>query len=299
MKWRKREGFEGLNSLGLPPVPSRHNSGTIAAMTQARLTEITLYPVKSAGGIAVQERQVEARGLAGDRRWMVVGPDGGFLTQRDWPRMALILTALDADRLRLDAPGCAPLRMPVLPDGGRLTVRVWRSVCAAVSAGAEADAWLSAFLEMPCRLVYMPNETRRTVSPDYAAGEGIVSFADGYPLLLIGEASLDDLNTRLAEPVPMNRFRPNLVVTGFAPYAEDDWKQVRIGDVLFHVVKPCARCAMTTVEQATGEKHGPEPLQTLAGYRRAESGKVLFGQNLIPAAPGMVRVGDSVEVVAR
>ncbi len=266
-------------------------------MTQARLTEIMVYPVKSAGGIAVQEREVEARGLAGDRRWMVVGPDGGFLTQRDWPRMALIATALESNTLRLDAPGCTPLRVPRLPEGERATVRVWRSVCAAVSAGAEADAWLSAFLEMPCRLVYMPDETRRTVSPEFAAGEGIVSFADGFPLLLIGESSLDDLNAKLTAPVPMNRFRPNLVVTGFAPYAEDDWKQVRVGEVLFHVVKPCDRCAMTTVEQATGEKHGPEPLQTLAGYRRADSGKVLFGQNLIPAAPGVVRVGDRVEVV--
>lgn len=262
-----------------------------------KLAEITIYPVKSAGGIAVQEREVEARGLAGDRRWMVVGPDGGFLTQRDWPRIALISTALDADTLRLDAPGCESLRVPRLPEGERLIVQVWRSVCAAVSAGAEADAWLSAFLEMPCRLVSMPDETRRTVSPDFAAGEGIVSFADGFPLLLIGEASLADLNSRLAAPVPMNRFRPNLVVTGAAPYAEDDWKQVRIGEVLFHVVKPCDRCVMTTVDQATGEKHGPEPLQTLAGYRRVGSGKVLFGQNLIPAAPGVVQVGDSVEVV--
>ncbi len=263
-----------------------------------KLAEITVYPVKSAGGIAVQEREVEPRGLAGDRRWMVVGADGGFLTQRDWPRLALIVPTLEPDALRLDAPGCAPLRVPLLPEGDKQTVRVWRSVCAAVSAGAEADAWLSAFLQMPCRLVYMPDETRRTVSPEFAAGEGIVSFADGFPLLLIGESSLTDLNARLADLVPMNRFRPNLVVTGAAPYAEDDWAQVRIGEVLFHVVKPCDRCAMTTVEQTTGEKHGPEPLQTLAGYRRADSGKVLFGQNLIPAAPGVVRVGDSVEVVA-
>ncbi len=266
-------------------------------MTQAFLKEITIYPVKSAGGIAVQEWNVEPRGLAHDRRWMVVTPDGDFLTQRDWPRMALLTPALEANILRLDAPGCEPLRVPRLPEGERLTVHVWRSVCEAVSAGADADAWLSTFLKMPCRLVYMPDDTRRSISPDYTAGEGIVSFADGFPLLLIGESSLTDLNARLAEPVPMNRFRPNLVVTGAAPYAEDDWAQVRVGDVLFHVVKPCARCAMTTVEQTTGERTGPEPLQTLAGYRR-EGGKVMFGQNLIPAAPGVVRVGDKVEVVA-
>ncbi len=266
-------------------------------MTEARLTEITIYPVKSAAGIAVQEREVEARGLAGDRRWLVVSPDGDFLTQRDWPRMALLTPTLEPNALCLDAPGCEPLRVPCLPEGERLTVRVWRSVCEAVSAGADADAWLSAFLEMPCRLVYMPDETRRPVSAEFTAGEGIVSFADGFPLLLIGDASLADLNSRLTNPVPMNRFRPSLVVAGFAPFAEDAWTQVRVGEVLFHVVKPCARCVMTTVEQTTGERTGPEPLQTLAGYRRADSGKVLFGQNLIPAAPGMVRVGDSVEVV--
>ena len=265
-------------------------------MTQAFLKEITIYPVKSAGGIAVQEREVESRGLAGDRRWMVVSPDGDFLTQRDWPRMALIVPTLEANALRLDAPGCAPLRVPRLPEGERLTVRVWRSVCEAVSAGADADVWLSAFLGMPCRLVYMPEDTRRTVSREFTAGEGIVSFADGFPLLLIGESSLDDLNTRLAEPLPVNRFRPNLMVTGSAPYAEDDWKQVRVGEVLFHVVKPCARCVMTTVEQTTGERTGPEPLQTLAGYRR-EDGKVMFGQNLIPEGTGKVRIGDEVEVI--
>ena len=266
-------------------------------MTQANLKEITIYPVKSAGGIAVQEREVEARGLAGDRRWMVVSPEGDFLTQRDWPRMALLTPMLEANMLRLDAPGCVPLRVPRLSEGERLTVRVWRSVCEAICAGADADVWLSTFLEMPCRLVYMPEETRRPVSPEYAAGESIVSFADGFPLLLIGESSLDDLNSKLADPVPMNRFRPNLVVAGAAPYAEDNWAQVRIGEVLFHVVKPCARCLMTTVEQTTGERTGPEPLQTLAGYRR-EEGKVMFGQNLIPAGPGVVRVGDTVEVVA-
>lgn len=260
------------------------------------VAEITVYPVKSAGGIAVQEWSVEPRGLAHDRRWMVVTPDGDFLTQREWPRMALMVPTLEASALRLDAPGREPLRVPLLPDGKRMTVRVWRSTCEAVSAGAEADAWLSAFLETPCRLVYMPDETRRTVNPDYAFGEGIVSFADGYPLLLIGEASLADLNARLADPVPMNRFRPNLVIAGAAPYAEDDWAQVRVGEVLFHVAKPCARCAMTTVEQATGQMTGPEPLQTLAGYRR-EQGKVMFGQNLIPDRPGVVRVGDTVEVV--
>ena len=175
--------------------------------------------------------------------------------------------------------------MPRLPEGERLTVRVWRSVCEAICAGADADAWLSAFLEMPCRLVFMPDEARRPVSAEYAVGEGIVSFADGFPLLLIGEASLADLNARLADPVPMNRFRPNLVVTGLAPFAEDHWTQVRVGDVLFHVVKSCARCAMTTVEQTTGTATGPEPLQTLAGYRR-EDGKVMFGQELDPRRAG-------------
>lgn len=265
----------------------------MAGMTAARLEEITVYPVKSAGGISAPEWGVGARGLTHDRRWMVVTPDGEFLTQREWPRLALVAPTVESEALRLDAPGRGSVRVPLTPQGGPVTVRVWKSVCEAIQVGPEADGWLSDFLGTPCRLVFMPDTTRRAVSPQHSAGEGIVSFADGYPLLLIGDGSLADLNRRLDAPVPMSRFRPNLVVSGLAPYAEDGWARVRIGGVRFHAVKPCGRCSLTTIDQGTGERRGPEPLQTLASYRRRD-GKVLFGQYLIPAAPGVVRVGDAV-----
>ena len=202
-----------------------------------------------------------------------------------------------ADGLTLRAPGVAPLRVPLQSPGeASETVSVWGIACQAVPVGPEADEWFQDFLGVSCRLVFMPEETRRPVNPKYSAGEGIVSFADGYPLLLLGEASLDDLNSRLEAPVPMNRFRPNLVVTSSPAYAEDGWAKVRIGGATFHGVKPCDRCGLITVDQALGKATGPEPLRTLATYRRKDQ-KVLFGQLLIPDGAGVVRVGDAVEML--
>jgi uncharacterized protein YcbX len=265
--------------------------------TNPIVSQIHVYPVKSLGGLALPESPVESRGLEHDRRWMLVDAAGRFLTQREWPRMALVSVALAPGGLLLSAPGVEPLRVPFEPKAParRLTVQVWRSVCEAAPVGEEADGWFAEFLGVPCRLVYMPDETRRAVNPDHSAGEGIVSFADGYPLLLLGEASLADLNARLARPVTMDRFRPNLVVSGAPPYAEDGWKRVRIGGALFQAAKPCARCGLITVDQDAGEVSGSEPLRTLAAYRRRD-GKVLFGQLLIPLEMGAVRVGDAVEL---
>lgn len=266
-------------------------------MTQPSLSQINLYPVKSLGGFAVASADVEPRGLQYDRRWMVVDEEGRFRTQRELPRMALVATALEADCLTLRAPGVAPLRVPLEPGGETTqTVRVWRSVCEARPVGTNADRWLTEFFGVSCRLVFMPEETRRAVNPDYRAGEGIVSFADGYPLLLVGEMSLTDLNSRLEQPVPTNRFRPNLVVSGAPAYAEDGWQKVRIGGVTFHGVKSCDRCSMITVDQTAGALTGPEPLKTLASYRLQDQ-KVLFGRLLIPDGGGTVRVGDAVEIL--
>ena len=266
-------------------------------MTHATLTHINVYPVKSLGGYSMGAATVEPRGLQYDRRWMLVNDAGRFLSQRELPRMALIATAVEADGLTLCAPGVAPLRMPIQPPGeASETVSVWGTACQATPVGTRADEWFQDFLGFPCRLVFMPEETRRPVNPKYSAGEGIVSFADGYPLLLLGEASLDDLNTRLEKPVPMNRFRPNLVVSGAPAFAEDGWPKVRIGSATFHGVKPCDRCGLITVDQALGEAAGPEPLRTLATYRTKDQ-KVLFGQLLIPDGAGVVRVGDAVEVL--
>ena len=266
-------------------------------MSAVTLSAIHVYPVKSLAGFAPLSAEVQPRGLAGDRRWMIVDAAGRFLTQRTLPRMALVTAALFSNSLQLNAPTLLPLLVPLEPpDADALTVQVWRSVCKALPVSAEADAWLSDALGQPCRLVYMPDSTRRAVSPGPGGQEGIVSFADGYPLLLTGAASLGDLNARLDVPVPMDRFRPNLVVSGTEAFAEDGWKRTRIGAATFHVVKPCDRCVVTTLDQATGVAAGPEPLRTLAGYRLRDQ-KVLFGQNLIPETLAVVRVGDSVEVL--
>lgn len=267
-------------------------------MTQATLTQINIYPVKSLGGFSAESAEVEPRGLQHDRRWMLVDRKGRFLTQRALPRMALVCVDLTDGGLTLSAPGLEPLKVPFGPEAStrRQTVQIWRSVCEAAPVGEEADGWFGEFLGVPCRLVFMPEETRRAVNPDYRAGEGIVSFADGYPLLLLGKASLSDLNGRLEQPVPTNRFRPNLVVSGAPAYAEDGWTKIRIGGVTFHGVKPCDRCSLITVDQATGEAAGPEPLATLATYRLNDQ-KVLFGQLLIPDGVGVVRVGDGVEIL--
>jgi hypothetical protein len=173
-------------------------------------------------------------------------------------------------------------------------VQVWRDVCDAVPLGEEVNRWFSDFLELSCQLVYMDESTFRPVNPSYATNNEQVSFADGFPFLLISEASLQDLNQRLDEPVPMNRFRPNLVVSGCEAFAEDDWREIHIGSISFRVVKPCSRCSITTVEQTTGIR-GKEPLLTLAQYRR-RSGEIFFGQNLISGELGTLQIGDVVKI---
>lgn len=238
-----------------------------------------------------------ARGLEHDRRWMVVDTQGRFLTQRELPRMALITTRLTVDDLVLGAPGMPDLAVPLRSEGGDAApVSVWSDATTGTPAGLEADRWLGAFLGVSCRLVRMPGDAVRQVDRAYAREGEQVGYADGFPFLLISQASLDDLNRRLSAPVGMERFRPNLVVSGCAPYAEDGWTRIRIGAVLFRVVTSCARCVIVTVDPSTGER-GREPLRTLAGYRTVEK-RVLLGQNLIhDSIGGVLRVGDAVEVL--
>lgn len=264
-----------------------------------RLSEINIYPVKSLKGVSLPESVVEDRGLRFDRRWMLVDEGGNFLTQREFPVMATIMVEVVDDVLRASVNGDR-IEVPFL-DGAdeHARVKVWSNSVKAGVYGERTNDWFSDALGTACRLVGMTTESRRAVSPFYAVRKfrDEVSFADAYPFLLIGQGSLDDLNSRLDEPVPMNRFRPNFVVEGAEPFAEDSWKKIRIGSTVFHLVKPCARCVMTTVDQVAGVKTGPDPLKTLASYRNRK-GKVLFGQNLIAEnAGGMVRVGDEVEVV--
>lgn len=259
------------------------------------LSELYVYPVKSAAGTRLSQSAVEHRGLQHDRRWMVVDDKGRFMSQRKHPRMALIWVKL-AEQMHLEAPGQRPLTLPLVPAAQPRDVEVWGDLCLAWSMGSEAAAWLSEFLEMPCQLVYMPEQSQRATAHGKLGADKLVSFADAYPFLLISEASLADLNSRLETPVPMNRFRPNLVVTGCDAFAEDTWAQIRIGEVVFSVEKGCDRCSIPGVDQATGVA-SKEPLPTLAAYRRWQ-GKIWFGQNLLQTGLGTLRVGDPVEILA-
>lgn len=258
-----------------------------------RVVELHVYPVKSLGGLAVPRAAVGDRGFLHDRRFMVVDGDGRFLTQRVLPRMALVATEIDGDRLRLSGPGAEPLEVPLAPDGPRIPVQVWRDTCPAVSAGEPAAAWLSRLLGRPCRLVYMPDDVLRPTAPDH--GPGRVGFADAYPFLLVSLDSRAEVARRGGD-VPIGRFRANLVVEGAAPFAEDRWRRVQVGTVVFRITTPCARCAVTTVDPARGAVAGPEPLRTLAAFRGGDEG-VLFGVNMVQEEPGEVAAGDALTVL--
>ena len=259
------------------------------------LAGIVVYPVKSLGGVPMDAAEIDEFGLRYDRRWMVVDATGRFHTQRWRPRMALIRTSLDDGGVRLRAPGLPDLLVP--PGGGSASgVGVWNDICVAEGCGAEADVWISRFLGEACRLVYMPETTRRPTRRRRTESLGRVGFADAYPFLLLSDASLADLNVRLESPVPMNRFRPNLVVSGVDAYGEDGWDRLEIGDVGFVVTKECVRCVLTTVDQDTATA-GVEPLRTLATYRK-RAGGVVFGVNMSHTSHGRISVGDAVRAVA-
>jgi uncharacterized protein YcbX len=266
------------------------------------LSEINIYPIKSLAGISLKESKIERRGLEFDRRWMLIDKNNKFLTQREFPKMATVKPEILADGLQVSS-GQNILVIPFEPlRSDTQTVQIWSSRCRARIYENVINEWFSDVLETDCRLAVMPEETRRRVNYFYAVKkDDHVSFADGYPFLLIGESSLGDLNSRLEEPLPMNRFRPNFVVSGAESFAEDAWKKIQIGETAFHVVKPCARCVITTIDQQAGEKDGKEPLKTLAGFRipkRSLKQKILFGQNLIAEKAGdILRVGDKIEVL--
>jgi MOSC domain-containing protein len=264
-----------------------------------RVTGLFVYPIKSCGGTALQQAKLGARGIEHDREFMLVGPDHWFLTQRELPRLTLIHPTLQDGCLQLDAPGLPSFQLAPRECGDRYEVTVWRDTLTAIDQGNAVSEWFSTFLSTDVRLVRMPSDVVRRIDPAYAPrSTDQVGFADGYPALLISEESLADLNGRLAEPLPMNRFRPNIVVRGTGdPYAEDTWATIRVGPVPFDVVKACARCAITTTDQVTATR-GPEPLVTLATYRRVPRG-VLFGQNLVHAAEGVISIGDALTVCAQ
>lgn len=268
-----------------------------------RLSALHLYPLKSAAGLAVETLDIVARGPRHDRRWLVVDAAGRFVTARQVSALVLVRARISEHGLRLSAPGLADLDVALpAPDAPRLQVSIWKDTVEAPVIDPAADAWLSAYLGQPVRLVCMDEAARRAIKPAYAQPGDEVSFADGYPLLVISRSALDGLNARLADagraPVVMAQFRPNLVVAGAAAHDEDGWARVRIGGIEFDAVKPCTRCVFTTVDPVSGARRADgEPLNVLKDYRRTQAG-IIFGMNLIPRGTGTLRIGDAVTVLA-
>lgn len=255
-----------------------------------------VYPVKSLRGIALPEMALDEFGPAGDRRWMIVDAEGQFVTQRSHPRLALIHTALVRGEVVIDVPGHGAHTLE--PGHTTRPVRVWQDWVKAGDAAGSASEALSGFIGESLTLVHMPDATFREVKGGRVTERRRVGFADGFPFLIVNQASLDDLNSRLDNPVDIRRFRPNLVIEGAEAWQEDLWRQLRIGDVVFDLVKPCSRCVMTTVDPDLGTKAADaQPLRTLGRFRRTPDG-VMFGINALHRPEGvMVRRGDPVEIL--
>ncbi len=267
-------------------------------MDNYHLSGIYVYPVKSLGGVELENAQVEERGLKFDRRWMVVDENNIFLSQRRLPAMALIRTGISGNKIKLThkSKTVPPLYLTADEYSGQQTsVKIFEKEVPAHFVSSVADEWFSEALGVKCRLVYMSATDIRHVNPKYAKKNETVSFADGFPFLIIGQPSMDLLNSKLQEKLSIMRFRPNFVFEGGNPHDEDKWLRIKIGEITFNVVKPCARCVITTVNQETAEK-GKEPLRTLSKYRRA-SGKIFFGQNMIAGNTGQVKLNDEIKVL--
>ena len=263
-------------------------------MSQLILSEIYIYPIKSLGGISVDSAIAESRGLKYDRRYLLVDEKNMFITQRDFPQLALLKLSFSENGFEaLNTKDNSRLVIPFESDlNENISVTIWDDICKAVKVGNDFDNWFSNAINKKCSLVYMPDDEKRIVEKKYINDEHIVSFADAYPFLIIGQSSLDDLNMRLDNPIPMNRFRTNFVFTGGNAFEEDNWNDFKIGDVNFKAVKPCARCIITTTNQDTAERSS-EPLKTLSTYRKFNN-KVLFGMNVVCFNNGFVSVGDKI-----
>ncbi|MCF0054987.1 MOSC domain-containing protein [Dyadobacter sp. CY356] len=261
------------------------------------LSEIWIYPVKSLGGIRQTQAVVEEKGLQYDRRWMIVDENGKFLTQRVNPNMALLDVEIHTDgliisrRFQTDNQILVPFEAN---SNQTIQVKVWEDTVLARTICDKADAWLTRQLGKSVRIVEMSEQTKRKMDPAYSGKESLVSFADDFPYLLISEGSLQDLNSRLAQPVTMRRFRPNFIISGTEPFAEDSWKKVRIGQVEFIVAKPCERCILVGIDPVTGQK-GSEPLKTLSSYRKVGK-NIFFGQNLVSRENGLLQEGDELVI---
>jgi uncharacterized protein YcbX len=263
-----------------------------------RVSQLFIYPIKSLGGIALDTAQLTDRGLQHDRRWMLIDENNRFLSQREHAQMALFKIELETDSLKVTyTTDGSHINIPFTPlKQDLLDVTIWDDTCTGQLVSDVVDAWFTVKLGILARIVYMPDETHRATDPRYTTQGTIASFADAYPALLIGQASLDDLNNRLAEPLPMNRFRPNIVFEGGEPYSEDLMDHIRINGIDMYGVKLCARCIMTTIDQQTAIKY-KEPLKTLARYRR-KGNKILFGQNLAFNSTAVLNIGDEINVLS-
>lgn len=264
-------------------------------MNDIKVSELSIYPVKSLARIELSSSLIDTFGLSYDRRWMLVDHQNRYITQRQHARMCLIQTRLNAKQLTLCAPDMPDIVVTQPSNPVLRQVTIWDDQCSAIDCGNNVADWLSQFLGINCRLVYFPDNEVRIVDPTYAQTGDTTAFSDGFPILLISQASLDDLNNRLENPVPMARFRPNIVVSGCAPFAEDNWKKIRIGDLSFRLVKPCSRCIMPTINIDNAEK-SPEPIRTLSTYRK-HNNKVFFGQNVIADNTGTISLNMPVEVI--
>ena len=262
------------------------------------VSELYIYPVKSLGGFNVNEATLTDRGFEHDRRWMLVDENNVFLSQRELSAMALLRVKLNDDGLEIYHTQKDTERIAVLFENDtieKLRVRIWHDECDAIAVNKTIDDWFSEMLSVKCRLVYMPESSNRFVEKPYAQDNEITSFSDAYPILMIGQSSLDDLNGRLAQSLPMNRFRPNIVFTGGTPFQEDEIKSFTINDIAFSCAKPCSRCIITTIDQQTGNKN-KEPLKTLSTYRMRNN-KIHFGQNILYKSSGIVRIGDEMRLL--
>lgn len=264
------------------------------------ISALHIYPVKSCAGIALTRARLTQTGFTHDREWMITRDDGRFVTQREQPRLALITPSLSGTALTLLAPGMPPLQVAFTANETPLAVKCWQDICAAFDTGSESASWLSRYLGTPHRLLHFDPSTPRVSEPNWTGDVvALNQFNDGYPWLVISEASLEDLNTRLVKPLPMNRFRPNIVIKGLAPYDEDRILDLRIGSTVLRIVKGCTRCAITTTDQATAMRDGEEPLRTLRSYRLDKKLRgVVFGQNVIAltGTGNELAIGDAVDI---
>lgn len=259
------------------------------------VSSLHIYPVKSTSNISLDTMNLGSLGPESDRRWMVVDGNGRYLTQRRFPLMCKISSRLTPDGIVISADGSEDLILTNSSYKQESDVVVWHDTVSALDCGDDAAQWLTRVLGTECRLVYMSDDCQREVDAEFASSGELVSFADGFPLLIVAESSLADLNNRLSTPIAINRFRPNIVVKGCAAFAEDGWRELRIGDVQLSIVKPCSRCVIPSIDPETGNKQS-EVIKALAAYRRRE-GKIYFGQNALYKAEGKIRVGDPVTII--